>query len=404
MINKDILDELERLGFGANIDGLESYVCDLRDAAGMGNPIVSDSQYDYYVKLLKKVKPDSIVFNTNWENEDTELDKYDAMLDKYGMCSIETIDDLNDLVKFKEVLDDIGEPVDMTVSLKDNGHGVRAVYQYGKLISGTTRGRYKKGRDITRHLKAILPNYIEKWKDVEIVEVRGEVLVAISTFEKYLKGMLKTPLSSVTSLIRDSVTDEELKLLDMQCYKILTDDESIKSDTLWGEFEYLKELGFDTPTKAKLTGVTSRNLNNLVRQVLNYFESLMDKGLIDYSCDGLVFAIDNNDIFYSQGKKGNYWKSNFALKMGKYWESNIYESIIREVVFVRGKNYLTPKAIIEPVVANNGSTVTTVPLYNVGVMERYGYTTGKRVYFRYGGEQGVTTCDYNGNSVSVSEQ
>ena len=51
--------------------------------------------------------------------------------------------------------------------------------------------------------------------------------------------------------------------------------------------------------------------------------------------------------------------------------------------------------------ASTGATITTVPLYNVGVMERYGYTVGEEVFFKFGGETGVTLCDANGESVRV---
>jgi len=34
-------------------------------------------------------------------------------------------------------------------------------------------------------------------------------------------------------------------------------------------------------------------------------------------------------------------------------------------------------------------------------MERYHYVPGETIYFRYGGETGVTCCDYLGNSVQV---
>ena len=52
-----------------------------------------------------------------------------------------------------------------------------------------------------------------------------------------------------------------------------------------------------------------------------------------------------------------------------------------------------------PVTTANGAQVTNVPLYNVGVMERYHYVPGETVFFRFGSEQGVTLCDCYGNSI-----
>ena len=401
MINNDLLEQLERLGFGSDIDALENRVAELQDAAGMGNPLVDDAVYDAHFKLLKELKPDSEVLNRNWETVDEDYGKYDDVLKKYGMCSIVTISDISELDHFKDVLDTIGHNVELMASIKDNGHGVRAVYLNGWLYSGSTRGRTHKGRDITRHLKAVLPNHVEAWDSVPIVEVRGEMLVSIENFEKYLKGKLKTPLSSVTSLIRDSVTDDELKLLEMECYKVISSDGSLEFETLWDEFEHLEKCGFKTPPKAKIVNVNSDTLEIATNRILKYFESKMDAGEIRFSCDGIVFAINNNNDFYSTGKQGNAWNGNFALKTGRYWQQNIYSSVIEEIQFIPGKSFLVPKAIVTPVITANGTQVTNVPLYNVGVMERYRYIPGEIIYFRYGGETGVTLCDVYGNSVKV---
>lgn len=399
MINPNTLEALEKLGFGSDIDALESRVAELQDAAGMGNPLVDDSVYDAHVRLLRELKPNSTVLQRNWEVADEEYGKYDQVLEKYGMCSITTIADTSELGKFAQTIRDLGHNVDLMASIKDNGHGVRAVYLNGWLYNGSTRGRYKKGRDITRHLKAVLPLYVDAWDKIPIVEVRGEMLVSIENFEKHLKGNLKTPLSSVTSLIRESVTDDELKLLEMECYKVIASDGSLEFETLWDEFEHLENCGFKTPPKARINNVNAENLVPSVERVLNYFEQLMDSNKIRFSCDGIVFAINNNHDFYSTGKEGNAWKGNFALKSGRYWQQNIYSAIIQEVQFIPGKSYIVPKAIVDPVVTANGSSVTNVPLYNVGVMERYHYVPGETIFFRYGGEQGVTLCDCYGNSI-----
>ena len=405
MINQNTLDQLEKLGFGSDVDALESYVESLQDAAGLGNPLVDDAVYDAHFKLLKELKPNSSVLDRNWETTDEEYGTYDDILKKYGMASIETISEVEEVRnRFVGVVRGLGHNVELFASIKDNGHGVRAVYVNGKLIGGSTRGRYKKGRDITRHLKAVLPNYVPAWNEVPLVEVRGEMLVSIENFEKNLKGQLKTPLSSVTSLIRDSATDEDLKLLDMQCYKIFSNDGSLEFETLKDEFEHLKSCGFDVPPYVKTKMISANEIESTVQYILEYFDDMMDNGKIKYSCDGIVIALNNNEDFYSSGRNGNTWNGNFALKSGRHWKQNIYSGEILEVQFIPGKSYIVPKAIINPVRTANGSEVTNVPLYNIGVMDRYHYVPGETIYFRYGGEQGVTLCDYLGNSVSVTAQ
>lgn len=399
MINNDTMNLLNSYGFGADIDGFETHISLLRDAAGLGKPMVDDATYDMYIRLLRELKPDSVIFQQNWETEEEELDSYDEILKEYGMCSITTLQDMSEVAKFNENIK--GEPngIDLFCSVKENGHAFRAVYLNGTIYNGTTRGRYKKGRSIPRHVRATCPNYVEAWKNIPLVEVRGEMLVKISTFEKYLKNILKTPLSSVTSLIRESATDEELKLLNAVCYKVISNDNSLVFDSLWDEFQHLKACGFEVPQHILVRGVHYGEAEQAVGEMLQYFEGLMDKNEIEYSCDGLVFAINDNKKFYSLGKNGNAWNGNFALKAGRYWESNVYSSTIRSIAFIPGKSYMTPKANIDPVICSTGAEIKVVPLYNVGVMERYGYTPGNTVYFRFGGETGVTLCDMYGDSV-----
>ena len=93
-------------------------------------------------------------------------------------CSIQTVTDFGspEYEKLRRPIADLGHPVDLFASVKEIGHGVRAVYLNGNLYTGSTRGRYKKGRDITRHLKAVLPNYVEQWKNIKLVEVRVKCL------------------------------------------------------------------------------------------------------------------------------------------------------------------------------------------------------------------------------------
>lgn len=404
MITQNTMNELERLGFGADVDALETYVAKLQEAAGMGSPLVDDAAYDAHVRLLKQLKPESELLNRNWEVDDVELTEYDSILQKYGMSSILTVTEIDSLEfeKYRNTINEVGHPVDLFASVKLNGHAVRAVYLNGHLYTGSTRGRYKKGRDITRHLKAVLPNYVEAWKNVKLMEVRGEMLVKLSTFENILKETgLKHPLSSVTSLIRDSVTDRELKYLDMVCYKAISENGEIEFNSLAEEFGHLQANGFKIPVCAGLRGVTAGTLEDAIINLLVTFEDMIENGKVEYATDGIVVAINDNNDFYSSGKSGNSWNGNIAIKMGTYWEQNIYSSTIEEVVLTPGKSFMTPKAVITPVKTANGSEVRVVPLYNIGVMERYNYVTGETIYFRYGGETGVTCCDYNGNSVQA---
>lgn len=391
MINQNTMDLLEAYGFGADIDAFESYVIELQNAAGSGNPAVTDAQYDDYIYLLKQLKPESVALTRNWEVADNEYSQDDEYLARYGMKSIRTIQDLNDLKYFKDFM--TSREIAFCASSKINGHGVRAVYRNGVLSSGSTRGRYKKGRDITRHLKAVLPDNIPQLKDVEMAEIRGELYVSFENFE-ILKGTVKTPLSAVTSLSRDSATDADISKLSFCAYQILTDE--LMFDTLYDKFQFLINCGFQTPYAVQATGITKDNFDEFIQQILKMFESKVST--FPYDSDGIVVAIDDIEDFNNLGSEGNTMLGNFALKVG-HWESNIYSSIIEEIEWCYGKRYITPKAHIQGVITRNGAEVKTVPLYNVGVMQENQYYPGREVFFKFGGETGVLCVKPDGSPV-----
>ena len=399
MINKDMVDKLNELGFGGDVDKLEEYIAGLQNSAACGEPEVQDNVYDMYVKILRELKPDSYVLTRNWEIDDEDYTTYDDILKSYGMKSIMTIKEMSELENFRKTMESNEAEYTMLASTKLNGHAVRAVYVNGELIGGSTRGRSKRGRDISKTLKRILPNHISSWENYPLVEVRGEALVSYKNFEK-VKHILKTPLSSVTSFIRESATDNEVQMLDVVCYKVIVGDDIEKQqfNSLEEEYKELQNNGFKIPVYKIYSGINAENFNSKITEIINDFQAL--KPGFEYDTDGIVVAVNNDKEFYALGANGNTWFGNFALKMGDCWGTKVYTSVVNEIEWVYGKSYITPKAHITPVKTANGSTVSVVPLYNVGVMERLNITTGSIVFFMYGGETGVSLCDSKGNKIS----
>lgn len=397
VFSRDDLELLNRLGFGDDVDKLEKYVESLQDYASSGEPIVSDDIYDTHIKLLSRLKPDSNLLHRNWENTERDLDNNDILLDKFGMRSIRTIKDLSELNYFvRDILKSSALRVVATTKL--NGHAVRAVYVNGNLVSGSTRGRYKKGRDITRHLKKLLPNYVEDWSSEPFVEVRGELLVSYKNFEK-VKHILKTPLSSVTSFIKESASNEEIGLLDVLCYKVLKlRDDGNGYSSLSDEITELNKLGFKIPPYMMRASINPASFYSEIKAIIDKFSS--KKNSFEYDTDGVVVSIDDNNEFYNLGLDGNTFLGNFALKVGAEYGTKVYQSTITDIEWVHGKTYITPKAIIEPTRTANGAVVSVVPLYNIGMMEKLRLIPDEKIYFTFGGETGVSLCDSLGNKVN----
>ena len=398
MVTRENLDLLEQLGFGADVDRFEEYIAHLDDMNDKGTPEVEDNEYDALKKLLEAVKPDSYLFKQNWGTDAFKNDE--GLLDRYPMRSIKTIMEYDELDNFRNACKQHASEdgnIAVNTSFKLNGHGIRLYYEHGKFKYARTRGRTGKGRDISRHARiAGAPLYVEKWKDIDKVEVRCEAIISLENFNKHYKGVYKHPLACVTHLVADSTPDNELSNLELCCYKLLGVD---GLETLTAEFEALEEAGFKTPGYMNMR-IPVRNIAGSVDIILKKFTELEKNGAVPYDTDGIVIAIDNRDLFYDCEMDGNSSTGNVAIKMGERWATNFFESVIEEVVWTPNKKFYTPKAYITPVKIPNGAEVRVVPLYNVGVMEMYGLYTGSTIHFRFGGESGVTCCDKYGNSVT----
>lgn len=398
MVTREHMDLLEQLGFGADIDSFEEYMEHLNEMNDMGSPEVEDNVYDALMALLREVKPDSYLLKQNWGSDSFEEDE--GLLDKFPMRSIKTIMDYSELTSFERACIECADEdgcVDVNVSFKLNGHGIRLYYEYGRFKYARTRGRTGKGRDISRHaLKAGAIKYVNEWKDIPKVEVRCEALIRVDNFRNIYKGTYKHPLACVTHLVADSTPDNELEYLELCCYKLLGVD---GINSLTEELEELELCGFKTPGYQKVR-IPCNKVTGCVQIILNKFTELENSGAIEYDTDGIVIAIDNREKFYSCSVDGNSSTGNVAIKMGERWATGFFESTIEQIIWTPNKKFYTPKALIEPVVMPNGAEVRVVPLYNVGVMEMYGLYTGSTIHFRFGGESGVTCCDRFGNSVT----
>lgn len=394
MVTREHLEMLEQLGFGADIDGFEDYIRELNTAYDEGEQLVENNEWDALIELLRVVKPNSTLLKENYGKDVTEEV---GLLDKYPMRSIRTIMDYSELGSFIDACQRCGDNVSLNCSLKLNGHGIRLYYEYGKFKYARTRGRTGKGRDITRNIRvAGIPEEVYQWENIEKVEVRCEALIRVDDYNEYFSDRYKHPLACVTHLVADSTPDDELKYLKFCAYKLLGVD-GLKA--LSDEMRMLEEVGFETPLFI-VGAVDTANVIPTIDYVLTKFTDLESKGACEYDTDGIVVAIDDRELFYSCPLDGKSSTGNVAIKMGSRWATNFFESVIEEIVWTPNKEFYTPKALIEPVQMPNGAEVRVVPLYNVGVMEQYGLCSGSSIYFRFGGESGVTCCDKYGNSVT----
>lgn len=394
---------------GDKVEELENYIriCNEQANSPEGN-LVEDAIYDRLREILNTVYPQSELLGL-WSDDEMTDEEYHQDINKFlvqhPMLSICTKKQL-DYSAISEFCDNFpysaDTPFTIFYSRKMNGHGTRVVFKDGYLISATSRGRRTAGRDLTRVFKLVLGDYMEGLAEYGLCEIRGELLLPFDNLPlaREYNPNIKTAFTGVSSMSRDSASDEEIKLLDFVAYALYSDN--IQFSSMEEEYCALEEAGFVVPVNGTIEEVTLDTMLPILEDLID--EQAQDISSYEYFTDGIVVSVDDKALFRQMGvePQGRYNLGNMALKVG-YWKQDVYCGIVHHIHYSAGKNKYIPEAIITTdegyeedivygVMTASGNTVRRVPLYepvNILLLEAF---EGNPIYFRYGGESGVVPC------------
>ena len=402
------------------VSQLEELISKCNEGMNDGETIVVDAIYDTMVDILRQVKPDSEVIAHIWEEAGGVLDDADTLFKNNPMYSIQTVKSF----ECKEILDFVAKLPNQTfqahLSVKLNGHGIRLIYKNGDFVKARSRARSSQGRDLTKQLRAVLEKnnllHIPDIEGYDLCEIRGEWLLPMYNLEtaRQYNPSIASAFTGVSSMGRDSATEDEWKLLNFVAYEFLAENESF--NTKEDEYNFLSDLGFEIPIFWILDDMHRDTLiEELKTQVADCEEEVTMPGQeYEYYTDGLVFSINNQNLFKSLGDDGGHYKfGNMALKVG-YWKQDMYTGYIQTILWMKGKTKLSPVAIVaeEPdliesddyyvmsqkeipnyndlgVLTATGNKVRRVPLYEPANLVQLDAYRGRMIYFRYGSEASV---------------
>jgi len=393
-------------------------------SANNGEELVADAVYDRLVEILRLAAPDSDAAKYIWDKDTGEgMVDLDILFKQHPMYSIQTCKS-KDCAEFAAFIDRLpyARAINFHASLKLNGHGIRIIYQDGKFVRARSRARSSAGRDITRQLTVVLDKQglleVPSLACTDLCEVRGELVLPLANFDtaKKYNPAIKSAFTGVSSMLRDSATEEEWGLLHFVAYEFLAEGNEFDSKTQ--EYEFLDDIGFETPGFLTLD-CTSEDIYDDVDDLLADMRANFDEV---YFTDGVVLSVDDVSLFQSLGDDGAHYKfGNVALKFGQ-WKQDTYPGYVQCILYTRGKTKFSPVAVVasEPnilrkvdeyntdsylfsksqianwdelgVVTANGSRVRKVPLYepaNILALDAY---PGCTLSFKFGGEAGVVPC------------
>jgi hypothetical protein len=321
MINENTLRILNEIAFGADIDSLESYLIDYKQA----NLVTDMSRYEYNHKILVKkfneLTTDSSDFNSSpafsdsTSLEELETDRYDKFFTEHSNYRKQIVYGSTDEAKledFKNVIDEHEESVvDIIGILNITGVNIKCTYINGRLYKVNLIGTTEKYTDITERVKSLLIEYIEEFKDYKLVELRGKISI-FNTDEKLQKYSLNIECSVIRNL-RNNINIEKLHIV---FNDIFIECEELPYNNQWEKLEYLRDIGISVPHHGLLRNIDSNILGQALKDLDDYFYAIKETEGIIYDFNGFIVKTnddieDNNEISFVYTSTDVAYRQNF---------------------------------------------------------------------------------------------
>jgi len=327
------------------------------------NPLVSDRDYDNIkqeiINLEKKYKYLKNKYSPSQKVGYQPSDRFKKVNHTVPMLSLSNAFSKEDVKDFIKKINNFlnfrsHEKFFFSIEPKIDGISASLKYTNGIFKLGLSRGDGKTGEDITNNLKTIedIPKQVMKVNFPKILEVRGEVYISKSDFNK-IKKNFSNPRNAAAGSLRQKNHEETKKIpLKFMAYGFgLVEPQNFNKQSEY--LKLLKEWGFKTSSLTKL-------LNN-VDEIYECHKSIEEKRLDNnYDLDGLVYKVDELKLQKRLGFVSNSPRWAIAHK----FSSEKGFSIIKNIEIQIGRTgALTPVAKIEPITIG-GVVVSNATLHN----------------------------------------
>ena len=348
-------------------------------------PLISDKEYDElkneillleqkYTFLKSKKSPS----NTIGHKPSKNFKKFQHRVAMLSLSNAFTEDDLKNFEK--RIINFLSESEEFKILYsaepKIDGISASLTYKNGNFKRGLSRGDGREGEDITANLATIkdIPKKISKKDFPEEIDIRGEVFIKNSDFEK-LKEKFANPRNAASGSLRQKNPDDTKNIpLNFIAYTFGF-EQGLKEKN---QSDYLKKLngwGFKTnPLNKKIAGI-----KNLIQ---NYNEIEQQRANLDFDIDGIVYKINSFELQKRLGNVANAPRWAIAHK----FSSNKAISKILDIDIQIGRTgALTPVAKIKPINIG-GVLVSNATLHNEDEINRKDVRIGDTVTVERAGD------------------
>lgn len=357
-----------------------------------GEPEISDAAYDRLFDRLRELEegwPELVTPDSPTQRVGAEpRDDLPTVEHTAPMLSLDSTQDPDELRRFHErMLRTLGvEELEYVLEPKLDGLSVELVYEEGLLTRAVTRGNGYQGEGVTENVRTI-PSVPLRLRDEEraapeLLSVRGEVLMTLSSFEALNQRLVErgdepfaNPRNAAAGSLRqlDSGVTAGRPLV-CRAYDVL-DVRGASFETDLEGVAALREWGLVTPER--ITPARS------VDEILAYHEAFRDgrEGL-DFEIDGIVAKVNDLAARERLGSTARHPRWALAFKFEPRKEVTRIERI---AVSVGRTGVLTPVALLRPVEVG-GVTVSRATLHNREEVERKDVREGDLVRVQRAGD------------------
>lgn len=352
------------------------------------SPLVDDATFDKLYRELKELeekypdyKPEEKLTN---KVSGERSKKFKEHKHTYRLYSLDNSNNLEELRKWVEkTVKDLGKTrkVSFVAELKIDGLACALTYKNGQLEIGSTRGDGFVGEDITKNLLTItdIPHKLPQPLDID---VRGEVYMPISSFEKLNEQqtlnnekLFANPRNAASGSLRQ-LNSEITKKRNLKFFSyaaIIESQNDIK--THYETLDLLQSLGFSVNSNKKLC----KNVEEII-EFCNFWEN--ERFKLDYATDGIVIKVNElnfeEDLGYTS--RAPKWATAYKFPPEKVWTKLV------NIEYNIGKTgAITPVAIMQPV-SLGGTIVKRASLHNFDEIKRLDLAIGDKVLVKKAAE------------------
>jgi len=348
------------------------------------SPEISDTQFDTLFSLFSYAKE-------KFEQSDvlpvgsTLRSTFEKVAHSRAMISLDNTYNSEELREFdtrimRLISRDMGK-ISYTVECKFDGIGIELIYRDGILAQALTRGDGIHGEDVTENIRGI-ENIPHKINMPWIFEIRGEVVMPISSFQQYNahaqdngQKIFASPRNAASGSVRlIDAAQTKKRNLQFYAYDLGNIDaflKDVESKQYADMIAFLGKLGFSvSPFFQKCDGI-----EDVIEKIADFWDQ---KTKLDFEIDGLVVKVDHMSLWKEIGFTAHHPRYAIAYKFPAQEVVTKIESITTQV----GKTWtITPVAILSPVVLW-GVTISRATLHNFEEIAKLNISVGDYVFIK----------------------